>query len=97
MATAEILNHIDTQSIYLVALGAMAFSRSIKKQVRKEQNNCCAECGEKTRRLETHHIQPSCKGGADTRENAVGLCRPCHIIYDRHAFEKYEREIHQIP
>jgi hypothetical protein len=38
----------------------------------------CVKCGTDKRQIETHHIQPSAVGGADTDENLAGLCRRCH-------------------
>lgn len=75
-------------SISLIAVSSFAFSRELKEQVRKEQNNICASCGKKVKKLTIHHIIPQAMGGSDTRNNAVGLCRDCHDYYDELAFKE---------
>ena len=64
------------------------FSDSIKKEVRENQNNICADTGIKCRKLEIHHKLPQCMGGSDKLENAVGLAGEKEKI-DAH--EKWDR------
>ena len=48
----------------------------VKAGVNAMQQNTCLMCG---REIEVyHHIVPRYKGGSDTLENLVGLCRKCH-------------------
>ena len=72
----------------LYGLSFLAFSKELKERVRKEQKGICADCGTKPKKLEIHHIIPQSMGGADTRENAVGLCPECHEKWDELAFLK---------
>ncbi len=81
---------IESSIILLAGLGLTAiafcsFPKEIRKQVRAEQNNQCADCGVKVKKLEVHHIVPESKGGSQTRDNAIGLCHECHIIWDSRA------------
>lgn len=77
----------------LLRVEFFAFSKEIKKQVREEQGNICADCGMPTTRLEIHHRVPQCQGGTDRIENAVGLCGPrvndCHEKWDKLALEEH--------
>jgi uncharacterized protein with PIN domain len=66
----------------LYALSFFAFSKELKKQVRKEQKGVCDWCGRKVKKLQIHHIIPQSMKGKDTRENAVGLCPDCHRYWD---------------
>jgi len=66
---------------------ALAFSLELKKKIRKEQEGRCAWCGKKTKKLQIHHIIPQRMGGADTKENAVGLCEDCHRYWDQLSFQ----------
>jgi len=72
----------------LYAISFLAFPKELKKQVRREQKGICADCGRKPKKLEIHHIIPQSMGGADTRDNAVGLCPECHEKWDELAFLK---------
>ena len=42
----------------------------------------CIFCGT-VQRLTRHHIKPKSKGGTNSRENLILLCRPCHDIADQ--------------
>lgn len=64
------------------------FSDYVKKEVREEQHNICADTGIKCRKLEIHHKLPQCMGGSDKIENAVGLAGEKEKI-DAH--EKWDR------
>ena len=46
-------------------------------------------CGKSFRasQLQTHHVLPKFCGGADTRDNAIMLCKDCHSRADRDAFD----------
>jgi HNH endonuclease len=80
-------------SLFLFGVCNLAFSKRIKADVRDEQNNICANCGEQTNKLEIHHIHPQSQGGSDNRDNAVGLCGPkyndCHQCVDLNALEDH--------
>jgi 5-methylcytosine-specific restriction endonuclease McrA len=41
------------------------------------RDGTCVLCGS-TKRLQRHHLVPRSKGGSDTPENQVVLCRECH-------------------
>ena len=62
----------------LVGISLLAFNRDIKQQIRKEQNNICADCGTKVKKLQVHHLRPQSRGGSDNISNGIGLCPPCH-------------------
>jgi len=72
----------------LYGLSFLAFSKELKRQVRKEQEGICADCGGKPEKLQIHHIIPESMGGPDTRDNAVGLCPECHKKWDELAIKK---------
>lgn len=57
------------------------FPIETRKQVKAEQEHRCALCGQ-AGHLEIHHIQPKSMGGSNGRDNAVGLCAPCHDLCD---------------
>lgn len=86
MYTPEVLTYTLEASMGLLTL-AMAFSKSIKKEVYEKQKGNCADCGEHYPRLQTHHRVPHSLGGPDTIENAVGLCQDDHRVADRLAFQ----------
>ena len=69
-------------SLALYSISLLAFPKELKKRVREEQKGVCADCGEKPKKLEIHHIIPQSMGGSDTRDNAVGLCPDCHDKWD---------------
>lgn len=61
---------------------------SVRLQVRREQLNICAVCGETTH-LTIHHKIPRSHGGTDERSNLIGVCRePCHDVLDKLALEE---------
>jgi len=37
----------------------------------------CQNCGS-SKNLTVHHIIPKCRGGSNTPENCILLCRDCH-------------------
>lgn len=57
-------------------------NKNLREIVRREQNFCCASCGESRYKLEVHHRVPRSRGGANNRENIVGLCTKCHKEWD---------------
>jgi len=79
---------VGITALALYGLSFLAFSKELKEQVRREQKGICADCGTKPKKLEIHHIIPQSMGGADTRDNAVGLCPECHEKWDELAFLK---------
>ncbi|MCX8009229.1 MAG: HNH endonuclease [Patescibacteria group bacterium] len=68
--------------VTLIELSQFAFSVELKKQIREEQNKCCADCGKKGK-IQIHHIVPQHMGGSDERANGVGLCADCHKKWDK--------------
>lgn len=66
----------------LATLPFLAFPSRVKEQIREEQNNECADCGHRVRKLQVHHIVPQSRGGSDSIENGVGLCPKCHQRWD---------------
>lgn len=68
-------------------------SLSVKETVRIEQDNICADCGVKVRKLEIHHRVPRCQGGTSERCNLIGLCgeknNDCHEKWDRLALDEF--------
>jgi 5-methylcytosine-specific restriction endonuclease McrA len=76
-------------SFGLLAISFCAFPAWLKQEVRRQQNYRCDWCGEKPKKLTIHHIIPQSMGGADTIDNAVGLCRPCHDYWDKEALENH--------
>jgi 5-methylcytosine-specific restriction endonuclease McrA len=67
-------------SVSLATLGllAMAFSKTVREEVRRRQGWMCDATGKFTEQLQIHHRLPHCRGGDDTIENAVGLCPEAH-------------------
>jgi len=57
------------------------FTDGLKREVRRKQENRCAECGKRTN-LQIHHEIPQVFGGKDEQINAIGLCENCHERYD---------------
>jgi len=68
-----------------LAILAMAFSRAIRKEVRRRQSGICDRCGENDF-LQVHHRIPESLNGSEDITNAVGVCRKCHRELDREAF-----------
>jgi hypothetical protein len=77
--------------LYLTALGlyGLAFSKAIRKEVYERQHGRCGMCGAYLPKLETHHIIPHCISRDDSEDNAVGLCRNCHLFADRMALRHH--------
>lgn len=42
----------------------------------------CLDCGVSDKKLDLHHIIPRRRGGLNTMDNLVPLCRQCHWKYD---------------
>jgi HNH endonuclease len=57
----------------------MAFSDSLKSEVRRKSHHACCLC--KSISVEIHHIIPQEEQGADTLDNAAPLCPSCHDIF----------------
>jgi len=73
------------------------FPRELRRIVREEQGGICMGCGQKPKTpLEVHHRIPHSLGIQmgipeellDSRNNAVGLCPPCHETFNQFAFEE---------
>lgn len=56
-----------------------------RAMVLSRDNHTCQICGGKHRdeKLETHHIVPRSRGGADTADNLIVLCHTCHAALHR--------------
>lgn len=78
------INDILPHAIATLGL-AMAFSKDIRKEVKRRQRGRCDCCGEHAP-LQTHHRIPESLGGPNAIENAVGVCQECHRDLDREAF-----------
>ena len=76
-------------SLGLLAISLLSFPKSIKRQVRQEQDGQCAKCAHKPKKLEIHHIIPESISHDNSRKNAIGLDHRCHKIEDEKAFEIY--------
>ncbi|MEM5811012.1 MAG: HNH endonuclease [Candidatus Aenigmatarchaeota archaeon] len=87
MVEKERIFYFSLASLGLLAISFFAFPLELKKQVREQQNNICAMCGRKVKKLQIHHRTPQAFGGQDTIENAIGLCSKCHKIADERAFK----------
>ena len=57
----------------------MAFSESLKAEVRKKAHLSCCLC--KSLGVDIHHIIPQGENGPDTEDNAAPLCPSCHETY----------------
>ena len=86
MGLIENVIRISILGITVYEVSNLAFSESIKRRVRKEQGNICADCHQPAF-LEVHHKVPKSRKGADIKLNAVGLCSQCHGEWDRLAQE----------
>jgi 5-methylcytosine-specific restriction endonuclease McrA len=60
--------------------GEIEWSTSIREYVReKEQTGICIYCGEKDgSQLTLEHILPTSRGGPDTTDNAIWVCKGCN-------------------
>jgi 5-methylcytosine-specific restriction endonuclease McrA len=50
---------------------------AVRLAVLKRDGWRCQRCGGRTQ-LDVHHISSRARGGADTPENLIVLCRRCH-------------------
>jgi len=57
----------------------MAFSESLKKEVRRKSDGRCIICHRPF--VDIHHIIPQNENGSDTIDNAVALCAYCHDLF----------------
>ncbi len=57
----------------------MAFSESVKLEVKKRANFQCCMCGKLF--VQVHHIIPQSENGSDDIDNAAPLCAECHDSY----------------
>jgi hypothetical protein len=62
---------------------------NLRKTVLKRDDHTCQRCREERGPLQAHHITPRSRGGSDTLENLITLCRPCHAVQhpDNAAFD----------
>lgn len=67
--------------------------RAIRRQARRRDNNECRRCGATAngRELDVHHIKPVSSfenpNDANTLENVVTLCKPCHMKSEWHGID----------
>lgn len=54
----------------------------LRQQVLERDNHTCQECGQKLKRLETHHILARRYGGTDDLDNIITLCHKCHTTIE---------------
>lgn len=52
--------------------------QSVVRQARKRDNMTCQKCGRREGEIHAHHVVPLDEGGADTLDNVIMLCQPCH-------------------
>jgi hypothetical protein len=57
----------------------MAFSKTLKDNVKKKAHYQCCMCSGLF--IDVHHIVPQADGGDDAFENAAPLCQSCHFQY----------------
>lgn len=71
--------------------GEINWSTSIREYVKeREKKDICIYCGKKTA-LTLEHILPRSRGGPDTTDNAVFVCRPCNSSKgDKRLYEWFE-------
>lgn len=63
------------------------FPKSLRKALKKQQDNKCAVCGNPGEQpgsrhsagLEVHHVIPRSQGGQSNIDNSQLVCRPCHV------------------
>lgn len=55
---------------------------TIRRNIIKRDEECCARCGSKSS-LHVHHKVPRSKGGKDVPANLITLCRRCHGLVHR--------------
>lgn len=57
-----------------------AFNDAEKRTLYKQQNGCCADCGEhfEIGKLQAHHIKAWNQGGKTELSNGVMICKKCH-------------------
>ncbi len=73
-----------------LALGEISWSSSIREYIKeRERPENCIYCGGR-RDLTLEHILPRCRGGPDSPDNAVWVCRTCNSSKgDRRLYEWY--------
>lgn len=59
--------------------GGLAFSESLKLEVKHKAHFCCCLCH--ALGVDVHHIIPEAEKGPDTLDNAAPLCPSCHETY----------------
>ena len=59
--------------------GEIVWSSTIREYIKEhEKANECIYCGSKNK-LERDHILPKSRGGPDTVENSIWVCKPCNL------------------
>jgi predicted restriction endonuclease len=61
------------------------------KSVKSRDGNKCAKCFG-TEKIHAHHTRPVARGGKNTLENGVTLCRKCHTAEHSLEFRGAEQE-----
>ena len=54
-------------------------SRRLRRRTLNRAGHRCEKCGLAAGRIEAHHIKPLWKGGSDSIENMMALCKGCHF------------------
>ena len=67
----------------------MAFTESIKKEVKEKAAFRCCRC-QKIGSTEVHHILPQANDGPDTFDNAAPLCPSCHADFGDNPIKRKE-------
>lgn len=59
--------------------GKMKWSNSIREYIKEHETpNVCVYCGSK-KKLEWEHILPKSRGGPDTVDNSIWICKKCNL------------------
>ena len=61
----------------------MSFDKTTREVVLSRDSYKCRVCGS-IEKLEAHHIVPSSRGGPDTENNGITLCKWCHDKTELH-------------
>lgn len=71
--------------------------KNIATQVKRRDNYTCQKCGRQfppfSTFLHVHHILPLSRGGSNTPENLITLCRDCHKDDHPHMEKGYAKKL----
>ena len=57
-------------------------NQQIRNFILKRDHNTCQNCFIISANLDIHHILPQSKGGLDSPNNLISLCRSCHMMLE---------------